>query len=400
MSILQRKKLLTGCTLFLACVVAGVNVNSNDVQACSTLSECRREIDGAKSRREQLQKEIDAIKIQTKNIEAEIYNLQLQIATFNAQIDAATKTIEALEIQSVKLAQSMKETEQLLRRRLVEMQLAMETNKSLNFVADSSSITQMIERAQAINALTKSDQELIIKYDNEKKEVDRNKEITIATKKELESYKAEKDKLLQENAAKLEDFRKQQEAYDKAINDTKSSEQLSEQQIAAIKAAANRVPVYGGGGERASFDGGYPLEHAVLTSHFAEQDSAHPIPHNGTDYAPLGNPTVYSMVDGVVVYNTFNGARGNMIAIAFQDNGGWKTLMYQHLASRSGLAIGTAVKRGQAVGIAGNTGMSFGVHLHAEVSVAGPGPSWISRGGSPEAGQYAIERYFNLPSRW
>lgn len=395
-----KRKLIIGGLLATSFATALTAVSQNNtVHACNTLGQCNKEINDAKNRRISLQEETEKIKKESKDIEYKVTELNLQVSIYAAQIDDATKSIQALETQSKKLVENMKKTEALLKKRLLEMQLSFETDKNLNFIADSSSITEMIERAQAVNELTKSDKELIRQYDVQNKEVIRNREETEKTKKELEGYKAEKDKLIAENTSKLEELHKRQAEYDKAINESKNTEQLSEKQLADIKAAAGRVPVYGGG-EKASFDGGYPLEHAVLTSHFAESDAAHPIPHNGTDYAPLGNTTVYSMVDGLVVYNTFNGARGNMIAIAFQDNGGWKTLMYQHLANRSNVAVGTLVKKGQAVGQAGNTGVSFGVHLHAEVSVAGPGPSWISRGAGPEPGQYAIESYFRLPNSW
>lgn len=402
---LKRKLIIAGLLVTsVATAFSAVGQNST-VHACNTLGECNKEINDAKTQREALQQEVDRVKAAATSTEQELHALKLQVDAYIAQIDTATKTIADLKTQSEKLEKSMKETEALLKKRLLEMQLSFETDKNLNFIADSSSITEMIDRAQAITELTKSDKELIRRYDVQNKEVIRNREETEKAKAELEALKSAKDKLIQENSAKLDEYRKRQAEIDKAIDSARQVEQLSSDQIQKIKDAAARVPVYSGGGasgsgERASFDGGFPLKHATMTASFGESEY-HSVPHNGTDYAPIGDPTVYSMVDGVVVLNTYNGARGWMVAIAFQDARGWKTLMYQHLAGQSSAgSAGTPVKKGQAVGTAGNTGMSFGVHLHAEVSVAGAGPSWISRGAAAESGQTAIESYFGLPSSW
>lgn len=58
-----------------------------------------------------------------------------------------------------------------------------------------------------------------------------------------------------------------------------------------------------------------------------------------------------------------NASYGNCVKI---DHGGGWTTLYAHL-SRVDVKKGDAVKQGQVLGVAGNTGRSFGVHLHFEV---------------------------------
>lgn len=58
-----------------------------------------------------------------------------------------------------------------------------------------------------------------------------------------------------------------------------------------------------------------------------------------------------------------NASYGNCVKI--DHGGGWATL-YAHL-SRVDVKLGDRVQQGQVIGVAGNTGRSFGTHLHFEV---------------------------------
>lgn len=112
-----------------------------------------------------------------------------------------------------------------------------------------------------------------------------------------------------------------------------------------------------------------PVSNGVVSSNFNTVDSAHSEPHNGTDFASTGD--AYAVTDGVVVANTFNSARGFLIAVAFKGLFGQNyTYLYQHLSEQSPVSVGTKVVSGQRLGTIGNTGLSSGVHLHAEVEFA------------------------------
>lgn len=93
--------------------------------------------------------------------------------------------------------------------------------------------------------------------------------------------------------------------------------------------------------------------------------------HNGLDYnAPEGTPILASH-DGTVVYVGLDGSNGNLVVIKTDDmfdysegQSYFKTL-YGHLQTGSfKVTAGTKVKCGQQIASAGNTGMSFGAHLH------------------------------------
>jgi murein DD-endopeptidase MepM/ murein hydrolase activator NlpD len=85
--------------------------------------------------------------------------------------------------------------------------------------------------------------------------------------------------------------------------------------------------------------------------------------HPGLDYrARMGNPVV-STAEGVVSLARRNGGFGLMIEVSHEN--GFAT-RYAHL-SKILVTRGQKVKRGEIIGLVGNTGHSTGSHLHYEV---------------------------------
>ncbi|KAA9001684.1 murein DD-endopeptidase MepM [Affinibrenneria salicis] len=85
-------------------------------------------------------------------------------------------------------------------------------------------------------------------------------------------------------------------------------------------------------------------------------------PHKGVDFAmPVGTP-VLAVGDGEVVIAQRSGAAGNYIAVR---HGRQYTTRYMHL-NRVLVKPGQKIKRGDRIGLSGNTGRSTGPHLHYE----------------------------------
>lgn len=93
--------------------------------------------------------------------------------------------------------------------------------------------------------------------------------------------------------------------------------------------------------------------------------------HNGLDYqAPEGTP-IYAAHDGEVTYAGLDGSNGNLIVILtnrdfdYKDSTCFFKTYYGHLKTGSfKVTAGTKVKCGDLIALSGNTGMSFGAHLH------------------------------------
>lgn len=103
--------------------------------------------------------------------------------------------------------------------------------------------------------------------------------------------------------------------------------------------------------------------------------------HKGLDLAGLPEGTPYAAVhDGIVVQAGWNGGYGYSIII---DHGDGLQTLYGH-SSRVLVREGQQVHAGDIIGRLGNTGQSFGTHLHLEIHVNGlaqnPMP-WFARHG-------------------
>lgn len=79
--------------------------------------------------------------------------------------------------------------------------------------------------------------------------------------------------------------------------------------------------------------------------------------------APIGTP-VRSLAPGLVTY-TDDGVKGYGRMVMVLHGGGWSSL-YAHLHKYK-IKPGAWVKRGQVIGLSGNTGISKGPHLHFAV---------------------------------
>jgi murein DD-endopeptidase MepM/ murein hydrolase activator NlpD len=89
--------------------------------------------------------------------------------------------------------------------------------------------------------------------------------------------------------------------------------------------------------------------------------------HAGIDIGvPYGTP-IHAAASGTVVLAGWTGGYGNYTCI---DHGGGMATCYAHQSSYA-VSSGAQVSQGQVIGYVGNTGHSFGAHLHFEVRING-----------------------------
>ncbi len=93
--------------------------------------------------------------------------------------------------------------------------------------------------------------------------------------------------------------------------------------------------------------------------------------HSGVDIGTSGKKGYYVALkaDGKVTVNQYGSAAGNMLFIKV----GNLEYVFMHLARKSNLKVGESYTAGTPIGEIGNTGRSYGEHLHFEVRPAGGG---------------------------
>ncbi len=103
---------------------------------------------------------------------------------------------------------------------------------------------------------------------------------------------------------------------------------------------------------------------SMVTSEFGTRWGKH---HQGVDLDLETGDSVVSAFDGVVRMSRYYFGYGNMVVI--RHHNGLETL-YGHL-SKNIVEVGQSVKVGEVIGLGGNTGHSFGSHLHFEMRFMG-----------------------------
>ncbi len=88
--------------------------------------------------------------------------------------------------------------------------------------------------------------------------------------------------------------------------------------------------------------------------------------HYGIDITAQGNVSIQAAAAGKVVKSYYSASYGNVVFIAHQINGKLYTTVYAHMKDRT-VQAGDQVQTGQLVGHMGNTGHSYGQHLHFEL---------------------------------
>lgn len=115
----------------------------------------------------------------------------------------------------------------------------------------------------------------------------------------------------------------------------------------------------GGGGFR------WPFPTSTVTSEYGPRDGRM---HEGIDFGvPEGTPIPASNA-GTVTGNGYGSGTGWYVDITHPGN---IRTRYFHMVAQSDVAIGTVVSKSQVIGFVGNTGNSFGAHLHWETIVNG-----------------------------
>lgn len=114
----------------------------------------------------------------------------------------------------------------------------------------------------------------------------------------------------------------------------------------------------------------HPCPGAALSSGFGYRSFDGSF-HKGVDLAAGEGTPYYAADSGTVMYATndggYNGGAGNWVVIS---HGNGIVTKYMH-SSAVFVSPGQYVERGQNIGAVGNTGQSFGAHLHFQVEVGG-----------------------------
>ncbi|MDR6121616.1 peptidoglycan hydrolase CwlO-like protein [Bacillus sp. SLBN-46] len=345
---------------------------------------------------------INSIKDQQVDVKTEMKRIDYAIEDATNKINEKTAKIEETKAEITKL---QKETEVLKERIKARNELLKERARSyqetgglvnyLDVLMGSSSFSDFIDRANAVATIMQADQDIIRKQEADRKELEEKqaqvkKDLASLEKmvadletlnRQLATQKAEKDRLLatlvtqeQEEQEHMMDLKEQEQilaSQEAAIQKAIKLEQEAQARAAAQakqSSSSTGSSSSGGGASSGATPGvssGYWTQPAVgvLSSGFGGRGSEM---HFGVDIANRTKVPILAAADGVVIKSYYSSSYGNCIFISHSINGQVYTTVYAHMSSRIA-GNGAVVKKGQQIGVMGNTGASRGQHLHFEL---------------------------------
>lgn len=105
----------------------------------------------------------------------------------------------------------------------------------------------------------------------------------------------------------------------------------------------------------------------IVTSNFGSRNGKM---HHGVDFSKAGTLSIKAAADGEVTNSFYSDSYGEVIFIKHTINGKTYETVYAHMKENTRVVkVGDKVKQGQHIGYMGNTGNSFGQHLHFELHI-------------------------------
>jgi peptidoglycan hydrolase CwlO-like protein len=358
----------------------------------------------------ELQTEQEQIASQVEKLDLAVEDAQNKIAAKNAEIEATNQEIVTLRGEIKVLEERIAKRNELLKDRARSLQLSGGTVSYMDVLLGAQSFGDFIDRVSAVTTIVQADKEILVEHQKDKEELEAKQkavETKLANlqqmKKDLLNLQAqlnaqikEKNKLmaklkheeqqLHKENLKLEEQNEILAAQGAAIQKAIELEQKRQAELAAARAKAAeeaRQRAAQQAKAKKNSSGGGSSAPAVEQSAPPVSSGAFMWPANGRLTSGIGQRwgdfhagidiankasgvPIVSTADGVVIRSYYSSSYGNAVFIAHSVNGQVYTSVYAHMSSRA-VSSGQVVSKGQQIGIMGNTGQSFGQHLHFEV---------------------------------
>ncbi len=328
----------------------------------------------------QSQAQLDAVKQTKAETDAQIKALDMQVTETATKIrdtedkiNTVNQNIADLEVEIADLQQKIIERDQIIRERLVLVQENGWESRYAEVLFGSASFGEFIERMDAVSSLVSADQDIIEDQMNDQAQLE-------TSQKDLEDQKAALIDLnttytklsgdLQVQKAQKEQYFATLSAQEAQLEGHILDQKEQEEILAAQEKAMAQLAQAGTGTAPPIPIDGSPLVNpttGTVTSPFGARDGEF---HYGMDIANSADVPIYAAGSGVVARSYYSTSYGNCVIISHTYNGKTYSTLYAHMQARF-VEDGQVVTQGQQIGIMGNTGDSYGQHLHFELMNGG-----------------------------
>jgi murein DD-endopeptidase MepM/ murein hydrolase activator NlpD len=381
--------ILLSLLVFSFAAAQSTNQNNSVEELRSLIDEKNEELQEILRQREVLEKELEETNKQSTALQREINTINHNINQLNLSIKANRLILEKLELEISAIESDIGRAENnigKIKETIVKLfvELQQRDNENLLIILfRNQSLAGSVSEAQTIANLNNGLASEVNKLTATKTNL--SVQLEDLTRKKQERQ-IEKLNLTNRQAILTE----QQSGKQQFLTLTKNQEQIYQQQIAELDKKQEEISAVIEKIEqelRASFDPSllplkrpgvlaFPVERPFITQEYGPtafaQYAYRTKFHNGVDFrAPLGTP-IFAALDGIVKWSDNNDRGtsrwtkyqyGKYVFIEHENN---LSTLYAHL-SRFAVQKGQSVKRGDLLGYSGNTGYSYGPHIHFTV---------------------------------
>ncbi len=319
---------------------------------------------------EEKQKEADEITAKIDDLQTQLNKANSDYSTSVANHDAA---VAAMDEAKQRIEESEKRIDTLQVRlgdRANEMYKTGGSSSFLDVILGATDFKDFLTAWDAIEKISSQDAALVQEtkevretakaaheeYAQQEKVAADEMQRSLTLKTEIESKKASLQSEADKISAEIAELHAQEEAQAEAAR--------------AAAAAAEQAGSY----QPASSDNvvsgnGYftnPCPSGTLSSTFGYRDFDSSF-HKGIDLAASEGTPTYAAAAGTVMIAGWSDSAGNWVVISHGDGLVTKYMHHSALA----VSAGQTVEKGQQIGYVGNTGNSFGAHLHFQVELNG-----------------------------
>ena len=377
--------------LSTALAVAVVGTSAREAAAASTEQELRDQI-------AQYQQQLDDINNQIsdaqddkadaestkKLLEQQAQTIQSQISLLSTQIDNTQNLISSKQ-QEIDQKQADIDAKQAdIDQRWEDFKLRMKAMQQLNdggsiaLLSAATNLYELLSFQQTLEDIYTKDEEVLAEMNAEYEDLNNQKQDLETAKSELETQmnaladqssqlESKQDELVA-SAQKQNEAISAAEALENSLTEDQKELQKkynqAMQQLDSLLAQtvnnAGTPPIV------CSLNFSCPLaSYKYLTTLFGQDG------HTGTDFAAPGGTPIHPIAEGVVIAATWHDSYGNYVMVnhGADENGNTYVSLYAHMQSPASVSVGQTVSKGDTLGYVGNTGYSFGNHLHLELRV-------------------------------
>jgi len=403
---LKKKMLVLSSTLMvgIGSVLATSSVNAESINTLRNQQEEVQEkksgiqssINETEAKIAELQEEQEKVNAEIKRIDLAIEDTSAKIREKNAEIETTNEEIEKLKEEIIVLQERIEKRTEILKERAVAFQQSGGAVSYLEVLLGSTSFGDFISRVSAVSTIMEADETLVKQHEEDKaalesaqKEVEEKLADLEAMKAELETMKAQLDSQRNEKSTLMQQLEHEEEeahshvmaleeeqsilaAQEAAIAKAIAQEQKRAAEEAARQKAEAAASKNQSGGSSSNVSNVTPavssgafMRPAVgrVSSGFGGRWGS---THFGIDIANSADVPIVAAASGVVSRSYYSPSYGHAIFITHSIGGQIWTTVYAHLETRH-VSEGQTVSKGQQIGIMGNTGQSFGQHLHFEL---------------------------------